>query len=452
MLPPPPRFTHQKGIATLMLTIVILMIVTLTTLYTARVVVTDDKTFGNVYRNSQALNAAHAGFDYALGFLNSSMLNQEAVLTANTVTTTPSGVVSASGLNGCSVASNTATLTSPGALANGATFVMTYRCITINDVNTITIRSIGTSADGSSIRTFQGIVQRVQTSNIPFVPVGTTTFANNNISINNNVTNATIAIDTAAASVNRPANVNVQAGNPLGARCSTGTGACSAITLSDPNVTLATLQTRFIGVSLSTLCPSTSAAFIANPQVDYYVDCTGGANRTYNSSARTLSSPSGGAACTVSVAPGVTPANPTLASLSRRTVCFSMGANSITLGSGGGGSFTVGGSGPDIFLFNQNATDTVTLANNMNFTGGMYAGSAVNDTGNTATLVNGVLLSTGNYTMDSGTVITGVLLVGGTSSISTNNTTVTRTSGSYSNIMGGSLLGFAVVSGSMQDF
>ena len=122
------------------------MIVTLTTLYTARVVQTDDKVFANAYRNTQALDAARTGFDYAL-----------ANLIANTSTVT-------TGLASCTPVTNTFSLAAPGPLSNSATYTMTYGCVTAGSTTYLTITAVGTSADGSATKTVTATVKSLDST------------------------------------------------------------------------------------------------------------------------------------------------------------------------------------------------------------------------------------------------------------------------------------------------
>lgn len=174
--------SHQKGILTLALTVVVLAIVTLTTLYTARVVVTDDKVFGSVYRNTEAMNAARAGFDYALGYLNAN---------PGTVTT---------GLSSCSTGLETFSLSS-GTLGNGATYAMTYGCVTAGSTTFISIASTGTSQDGSAVKTVRAYLKALSGSSTPapVIAVGSVT---NAATITNSLTGALYAIDSGGTVVN----------------------------------------------------------------------------------------------------------------------------------------------------------------------------------------------------------------------------------------------------------
>lgn len=432
--------SRQKGMVTLMMTVVVLLLLTLTTLYTARVVMTDDKVFAQTYRDAQALDAARSGFAYALGFLNSSLLNQEAVRTANTVNTIPASVLSGN-LNGCASASTTITLTSPGALANGATYVMTYRCITANDVNTISIRSVGTSADGSATRTVEGTVQRVQPTNATLISIGTPGLTGG-ANIVNTVNNATHAIltNSASATITGGGTVTTSAGScTSSATCVT----LGALTLSDPNLssltTAALFETRFMGNTLTSF----------STQADYVLTCN--SDVTYTSTADALTD--GGNCGSITAASGVTPADPTWAQINAtggRVIYYNMGTNdSITFSGFTAGSAT----SPNIIIVSSDTGEAVTLGNTAVFYGGIYTVGLLDATGNSATNLNGIGFTSNDYTQDDSVDVNGIVMVRTTPAISASGTLINRNSSTIlSYIMGGSVLGYALVPGSLRDF
>lgn len=430
---------QQKGIAALLIVLVVLFLATLVLFFSARIIVTDNKIFNNVYNKTNAENAAQAGIDFALGFLNSSFLNQEAIISTNAVTTTPASIVTTS-LTGCNLVTNTATL-SLGTLANGSTYAVTFTCTIVNNTNILTLKSVGTSADGSSVRTVQVTLSRVQSSVIPLISVNNVAMSNNS-DVNNSVTGATKVIDSGSTIALRGVSTPTASCSNITVPPST----CAIVTANDASLsskTAAQMETSYLGNAISTLCSTT--------YVDYVVNCSGGGNRTYNSSVLSLGSPSSGAACPVTVAPGVTPANPTISSLSRRTVCFNMGSNNLRLQTIAFGSATA----PNIILVNQNTGDRTTLGNAAVFYGGLYTNSQVFNTGNSSTIFNGILYASTDYSMNGGTLVNGVVVVGPTSSsvtISANGTAITRDSSNTGFVAAGSLLGYAITPGSWKDF
>lgn len=159
---------YQKGIAALLVTMIVLSLTTIVSFLTARVLLTDHKVFKNVYATAQAENAAQAGFDYALAHLN---FNQFSVTDGQVFTTG-----------------------SP--LPNGATYSATYTYVTTDDPSEIVIASTGTSTDGSSIRTVQATVKRYMTGasvTTPVAAIGNMTMRNQ-AAVHNNVSGATSTI------------------------------------------------------------------------------------------------------------------------------------------------------------------------------------------------------------------------------------------------------------------
>lgn len=441
------RSAHQqKGMAALFIALAILFAATLIVFFSTRVIVTDNKIYNNVKNKMAAENAAQAGIDYALAFLNSSLLNQEAVISTNAVTTTPAGIVTSS-LAGCNVLTNTATVTSPGALTNGATYTMTFACVALNNTNSLTLTSTGTSADGSSVRTITVVVARVQAATVPLISGGAVNLGNRTRAYNT-VSGATIAVDSGGV-ISIGTGTPISVGNPATTTCNNianiPPGVCTAVIANDATLTgvsAATFETRYVGNAISTLCSTT--------YVDYVVDCTGGGNRTYRSSTLAIGSPSTGAACSVTAAPGVVPANPTISSLSRRTVCFNMGSNNLTFE-----NLTVGSANaPDIILINQSVANNFTLDQNVELFGGYYSNSSINHEGNGSTVSTGIIFTSDDYTQGVSSEVDGVVVARLTPNITGSNTYITRTTSANNGtaVASGSLLGYAIVPGSWKDF
>ena len=122
----------QTGVAALLVTMVVLGVAIITTLFAARIIITDQKIFKNVFDQAQADNAAQAGMQYAEGYLNDNH-NYLAVTDGQT---------------------NSATLT------NGAIYVATYTTDT-SDINQRRITSVGKSADQTSTRTITALFHKV---------------------------------------------------------------------------------------------------------------------------------------------------------------------------------------------------------------------------------------------------------------------------------------------------
>lgn len=432
------RINRQKGVATLMLTIVILMVVTLTTMYTSRVVVTDDKVFGNVYKNAQALDAARSGFDYALAYLNANV---------STVTT---------GLSSCASVSNTYSLTS-GTLANNATYTMTYGCVTAASTTYLTITAVGTNAGGSARKTVAGMVRVLGGSVIGAM------------------------MSTGASTVSNTGTVtNSIAGTPYsiiagGSITTTGAGTITPATTSASNATMAAATFNdFTGQSaignFATLTPTRYMRITCTGAISYRntTVINSGVCATCTSSPATLCSS------------GTTTFN-NIASASSTLIYFSMGANNFTIANTGNNQvITVGTSTSPVVLVVNGTGGNVSLSasgnNNANtFWGNIYTNrplSIAKTAGNAATnwTVNGLAYSSGATTTLTGLTSTANAVVNGelTGTAVTNSlgqvnlsaTTLGYITGTYSGYVGtypttgigGGSSSYGLVAGSLKDF
>jgi len=165
------RRVKQKGVVALVFTMTVLAIITIITLFTARVVTTDTQIYNSVENNAAAYNAAQAGFNFGLGLLNSSAANYASIVTA------------AGALNSCTSAATTYTPTG-GTLANGATYTYTYGCTAVGNTTTFTLSATGVQ-DGST-RKVSATIIRYGISPIITGPAAQATLANNTMSITNN--------------------------------------------------------------------------------------------------------------------------------------------------------------------------------------------------------------------------------------------------------------------------
>ncbi|OGT33604.1 MAG: hypothetical protein A3C44_01830 [Gammaproteobacteria bacterium RIFCSPHIGHO2_02_FULL_39_13] len=150
---------REKGMVALAFVMIILFVITIVTLFSAQVIVTENKIYDSAENNIDALNAAQAGVDSALVYLNRNVSS----VTGNA---SPTGLdVCASASNTVCLASNTlqACTSSPEGptttLSNNATYTMKFSCVTASDTTTLKITSYGVSADGSATRTVSAIVK-----------------------------------------------------------------------------------------------------------------------------------------------------------------------------------------------------------------------------------------------------------------------------------------------------
>lgn len=158
----------QTGVAALFTTIGILLLMTIATFFTARVVVNDQRLYKNVSDTVLSKNAAQAGFDYAFAYLNDHKFDMT------------DGQV----------------LTAGSPLSNGATYSVTYTFLTANDPNKIRITAVGVSPNGVSTRTIQAITQLFVEGTVITFPVIVKGNASlrNSANVTNNATGATTTL------------------------------------------------------------------------------------------------------------------------------------------------------------------------------------------------------------------------------------------------------------------
>lgn len=437
------RINRQKGVVTLMLTIVILMVVTLTTLYTSRVVVTDDKVFGNVYKNAQALDAARSGFDYALAYLN-----------ANTSTVT-------TGLSSCAVGNETYALTS-GTLANNATYTMTYGCVTAASTTYLTITAVGANAGGSASKTVKGIVKVLNTAVLtPIMSTG----------------NATVSNSGTVTNTRSGASYSIAAGGTI---TTTGAGTLTPAATLASNATLSALttsqmETNFVGQSIASFATTTPSRYMR-------ITCTGAI------SYRDTTVINSGVCATCTSVPATLCSSGTttfsnVASTSSALIYFSMGANNFAIANTGNGqTITVGTSTSPVVLVVNGTGGTVTLGGNSNnnvntFWGNIYTNRplTIQKTGgnnSTKWIVNGLVFSSGSsLTLSDNSATTIDAIVNGemvgtnvtnsTGSVNLSDTFLGYITGTYAGLVGSWAISgvagsgsseYGLVAGSLGDF
>jgi len=132
---------RQQGVTVLIMTVLLLLSATLIVVFAAKYSLTQSRIVSNVYRNQQAFEAAQAGLEYGIAYLDS---NSSTIL-ANT-----SG--------GFLVPYSDAT-THNVALSNSAKYSIAYTNPVANNFQLILITSTGTSDDGTSTRVVSQLVQ-----------------------------------------------------------------------------------------------------------------------------------------------------------------------------------------------------------------------------------------------------------------------------------------------------
>ncbi len=131
----------QLGAATLVMSLILIMVSTIIILFAANYGVMQSKSIANLNRNYQAYEAAQAGMEYAINYLN----KNSATILAN-----PSGGYIQAFSN-----SNTTNVV----LGNNSSYSFTYTNPVANNYQLIKITSTGTSNDSSATRTVTQLVQ-----------------------------------------------------------------------------------------------------------------------------------------------------------------------------------------------------------------------------------------------------------------------------------------------------
>jgi Tfp pilus assembly protein PilX len=170
-------FHKQQGAATLLITIIMLVSITMIILFAASYSVIQQKITSNSYQNTQAFEAAEAGMEFGIVYLQQ---NSSAILSSPT--------------NGY-IPVYTSTNTQNVVLANSSKFSIAFTNPVQNNYNLILITSTGTSYDGTATHT---LMQQVAFGSLlstpptlPLISKGAVSMTVNSIVSNPN-TNSTI--------------------------------------------------------------------------------------------------------------------------------------------------------------------------------------------------------------------------------------------------------------------
>lgn len=143
-----------NGAATLVLTIVLLTVSALIIIFAANYGKLQSKSTANINRHQQAFEAAQAGLEFGINYLN-----------------TNNGIILASPVDGYISAYSDSNTTNVS-LANGSTYSISYENPIAYNYELIKVTSIGTSDDGSSIHTVSQLVKfGSMLLNAPTVPL-----------------------------------------------------------------------------------------------------------------------------------------------------------------------------------------------------------------------------------------------------------------------------------------
>lgn len=145
---------HTMGAATLVMALMLVFVSTIIIIFAANFGLMQDKVITNITRNNQAFEAAQAGLEYGVNYLN----KRSATILFNPV----SGYIQPYS------DSNTSNVT----LSNNSKYTITYSNPTAYNYKTIKISSTGISDDDTSTRTVSQLVQFGSTLlNIPTKPL-----------------------------------------------------------------------------------------------------------------------------------------------------------------------------------------------------------------------------------------------------------------------------------------
>lgn len=155
----------RQGAATLIMTVILLVSITLIVIFAAKYSVTQQKIISNGNRNQQAFEAAETGLEFGLSYLRQN--------SATILATKVSGYVQPYS------DSNTTNVT----LANGSKYSIVYSNPVANNYTLILITSTGTSDDGSATHT---VSQQVQFGSILGTSPTNSLTAKGNVSLTGN--------------------------------------------------------------------------------------------------------------------------------------------------------------------------------------------------------------------------------------------------------------------------
>ena len=186
---------RQQGITVLVLTVVLLLAATVIVVFAAKFSLTQSRITSNQYRNAQAFEAAQAGLEFGMAYLNSS---------ATTILANHSGghLVPYSDANTTNVA-----------LSNGAKYSIVYTNPVANNYQLILVTATGTSDDATSTRVVQQEVQ-----------YGSSLLAPGTYSL---VSTGRIALSGSTTVTNTQTNNTIEAGSSV-----TGSGSFKTVTSS----------------------------------------------------------------------------------------------------------------------------------------------------------------------------------------------------------------------------
>lgn len=172
------RQTKQCGMAVMIMSLILLFTTTIVTITAAKTAFIEQKTANNEIRTKRSFEAAEAGLEFGLAYLNS---NKNAIQQDS----------NNDGFIDNYSNSNTANVVQ----TNGTSYTLTFSNPNVNDLNIIAIRSSGASADATTTQTVEETFANFTTVALPpRIPITVKDNINisGNISITNTITDITI--------------------------------------------------------------------------------------------------------------------------------------------------------------------------------------------------------------------------------------------------------------------
>lgn len=248
---------RQHGAATLVMSLVLIMLSTIIIIFAANYSQMQTKSVANLQRQQQAFEAARAGMEYGINFLENNSTN---------IFNNPS-----SGFIRPYTDSNITNVT----LANNSKFTVTYTNPVAYNYDLIKISCTGTSDDGTATRTVSQLVQFGSLLlNIPTRPI---------------ISKGSITLSNSAQIYNLGANQTLQSGSSIAINNSaftfipSGVSSTSSGLASDVEQSNATLSTisgsdlfaSYFGLSPSIVANNSSTRYTNNADTDYSTQLNG---------------------------------------------------------------------------------------------------------------------------------------------------------------------------------
>ncbi|MDP3876746.1 MAG: hypothetical protein Q8Q50_07170 [Methylobacter sp.] len=221
--------TRQRGAATLLTAMVLLIGITLVTLTTSKAVLVETQIGADNYRISQATAAASAAMDYGVVYFNDGGLDHGADLAVDYTSASPCSLNFTTGTQtNAQTACNPASAVTGNQVTNASMFYSnnTASCTTAANMKSALITAVGFSDDGLAQRTITQCVGTIDIfgGNAPKQPL----VARGNVGLTGNY-----------AIINRYTDINIWSGGPV----AIGSSASAATYSRAAGVSLASLST-----------------------------------------------------------------------------------------------------------------------------------------------------------------------------------------------------------------